>query len=165
MDSPFILSSWLSTKTTGLIWSGKWNKNVADGQAVLASLEESGLLVLGKFIMYSKNPSFAKLTPSAIEEDPEKMANLQSFGITIQQYKAAYENMILPVRTKLSPQGIEYVCQSKDLIPYYHLYTQQELIKEIDALVENGIIKRIISNDGITRYVMSDNLDNSEFLL
>jgi len=147
-----------------LIWSGKWNKKVADGQAVLASLEECGLLVLGKFIMYSKNPSFAKLTPSAIEEDPEKMANLQSFGITMQEYKAAYENMVLPVRTKLSPQGIEYLCKSKDFIQYYHLYTQQEFKKEIDALVENRIIKRVISNDGITRYVISDNLDNSEFL-
>jgi len=104
-----------------LIWSGKWNKKVADGQAVLASLQESGLLVLDKFIMYSKNPSFAKLTPSAIQEDPEKMANLQSFGITIQQYQAAYENMILPVRSKLSPQDIEYLCKSKDFIMKSHL--------------------------------------------
>ncbi len=121
IDSPFILSPWSSSKSTGLIWSGKWNKKVADGQAALASLQESGLLVLGKFIMYSKNPSFAKLTPSVIQDDPEKMANLQSFGIAIQQYQAAYENMILPVRTKLSPQGIEYLCKSKDFIMKSHL--------------------------------------------
>jgi hypothetical protein len=163
MDSPFILSSWLSTRTTGLSWSGKWNKNIADGQAVLASLHESGLLMEGKFIMYAKNSSFAKLTPAAIQEDPEKIASLQSFGITIQQYQAAYENMILPLRTKLSPQGIEYLCKSKDFIPYYHLYSQNEIIKEIDTLVQNGKIERVTSNDGITRYVMSDALDNSEF--
>jgi hypothetical protein len=163
MESPFILSSWLSTKTAGLSWSGKWNKNVADGQAVLNCLQESGLLIQGKFIMYSKNPSYAKLTPAAVEEDPEKVASLLSFGITIQQYQAAYENMILPVRTKLTLQGIEYLCDSKYLIPYYHLYSQNEIIKEIDRLVQNEKIKRIISNDGITRYVMSDTSENSEF--
>ncbi len=86
----------------------KWSKNVADGQAVLASLQESGILIKGEFIMYSKNLSFGKLTPTAIQEDPEKIASLQSFGITIQQYRAAYENMILPLRTKLSSQRIEY---------------------------------------------------------
>jgi hypothetical protein len=152
MESPFILSSWLSTKTTGLSWSGKWNKNVADGQAVLANLKKSGLLVEGKFIMYSKNPSFAKLTPSAIQEDPDKIANLQSFGITIQQYAAAYENMILPVQTKLSSQGIEYLCKTKYLIPFYHLYKQNGIVKEINNLEEKGQIQRVI-NDGITQYV------------
>jgi hypothetical protein len=162
MGSPFILSSWLSTKTCGLDWSGKWNKNVADGQAVLANLRESGLLIEGKFIMYSKNPSFAKLTPATIQEDPKKIASLQSFGITIQKYEAAYQNMILPHHTNLSSQGIEYLCGSKDFIPYYHLYNQTKIIEAIDKLVQNEEIKRVMSNDGSTRYVLFNTLDNSK---
>jgi hypothetical protein len=103
--------------------------------------------------MYSKNPSFAKLEPAAIQEDFEKIASLQSFGITIQQYQATYENMILPSRTKLSLQGTTYLCKSKDFIPYYHLYIQKEIINETGKLVQNGKIKRVIGIDGITRYM------------
>jgi hypothetical protein len=164
MDSPFILSSWLSTNVTGLTWSGKWNKNVGDGQAVLRSLVESGLLVEGKFIKYSKNPSFAKLPPTVIREDPAKVAGLQSFGITLREYQAAYEEMSMPARTKLSSEGVKYICQSKYFVPYYHLYIQDECVKEIDKLVRNGKINRITGNDNRTYYVVSATAaDNSKF--
>ncbi len=124
---------------------------------------ESGLLVEGKFIMYSKNPSFAKLPPAVVQEDPAKVASLQSFGITIHEYQAAYEKTILPIRTKLSSEGIKYLCESEYFIPYYHLYTQTECMKEIGKLVQNGKIKRVTDKDNITHYVLSDNPDNSFF--
>ncbi len=163
MTSPFLLSSWLSTNTNGLTWSGKWNKNVSDGQAVLQSLVESGLLIEGMFIMYSKKPSFAKLTPAAIQEDRAKLASLESFGITLREYQAAYDDMKMPVNAKLNPQGIIYLCQSEHLIPYYHLYTQDKCVKEIDKLIRNGKIQRVIGNDNITRYILSNNPGNSKF--
>jgi hypothetical protein len=111
MDSPFILSSWLS-------------KN-SDGRAILNSL--------------------------------------QSFEITFQEYQAAYDKILLPIRTKLSSQGIKYLCDSEDFIPYYHLYTQNVCIEEIDKLVQNGKSKRVTDNANITRYVLSDTPVNSNF--
>ncbi len=166
MDSPFILFSWLSTNVTGLTRSGKWNKNVGDGQAVLHSLVESRLLIQGKFIMYSKNPSFVKLSPAVIREDPAKVASLESFGITLREYQAAYENMKMPASAKLNSAGVKYLSESEYFIPYYHLYTQDKCVKEIDKLIRNGKIQRVTGNDNITCYVLSDTAaaaDNSKF--
>ncbi|CAF1683549.1 unnamed protein product [Rotaria magnacalcarata] len=155
MKSPFILSSWLSTKTTDLNWSGKWNKSVSDGRTILTTLQECGLLREGQFIMYCKTLSFAKLTPAAIQESPDKLISLQSFGITLDEYTAAYNKMVLPSRTTLSSEGIAYVCQSMDFVPYYHLYHQKDVIDEFDKLVKNGAITRQLHDDGITRYVVT----------
>jgi hypothetical protein len=164
MTSPFILSSWLSTNTKGLTWSGKWNKNVSDGQAVLHSLVEAGLLVEGMFIMYSKNPSFAKLTPAAIQEDRAKVASFESFGITLREYQAAYENMKMPDRAKLNSTGVKYLSESEYFIPYYHLYTQGECLAEIDTLVRNGKINRTTGNHYVLSDTAADNdVDNSKF--
>ncbi|CAF1212170.1 unnamed protein product [Rotaria sp. Silwood1] len=163
MESPFILSSWLSTKITGLNWSGKWNKSVADGRAILTTLQVSGLLREGQYIMYCKTSSFVKLTPAEIQEDPDKLTNLQSFGITIDEYATAYSKMVLPSRTKLSSEGIAYICPSKNFVPYYHLYHQKEIINKFDKLIEDGKIKSMNGDDGITRYVISDLVDNREF--
>ncbi|CAF4863717.1 unnamed protein product [Rotaria sp. Silwood1] len=160
MESPFILSSWLSTKITGLNWSGKWNKSVADGRAILTTLQVSGLLREGQYIMYCKTSSFVKLTPAEIQEDPDKLTNLQSFGITIDEYATAYSKMVLPSRTKLSSEGIAYICPSKNFVPYYHLYHQKEIINKFDKLIEDGKIKSMNGDDGITRYVISDLVDN-----
>ncbi|CAF3467600.1 unnamed protein product [Rotaria socialis] len=155
MESPFILSSWLSTKTTDLNWSGKWNKSISHGRTILTTLQECGLLREGQFIMYCKTPSFAKLTPAEIQEDPDKLISLQSFGITLDVYTAAYKKMVLPSRNKLSSEGIAYICQSMDFVPYYHLYHQKDIIDEFDKLVKNGTITRQLNDDGITSYVVT----------
>ncbi|CAF3770820.1 unnamed protein product [Rotaria socialis] len=155
MESPFILSSWLSTKTTDLNWSGKWNKSISHGRTILTTLQECGLLREGQFIMYCKTPSFAKLTPAEIQEDPDKLISLQSFGITLDVYTAAYNKMVLPSRNKLSSEGIAYICQSIDFVPYYHLYHQKDIIDEFDKLVKNGTITRQLNDDGITSYVVT----------
>jgi hypothetical protein len=103
------------------------------------------------------------LTPAAVQEDRAKVASLESFGITIQEYQTAYEKMILPNHTKLNSEGVKYLCESQHLIPYYHLYTQKECVKEFEKLMKNGKIKQVIDTDNITRYVLPDNPENSKF--
>jgi hypothetical protein len=82
---------------------------------------------------------------------------------TFRKYQAAYDKILLPILTKLSSQGIKYLCDSEDCIPYYHLYTQKECIEEIDKLVQNGKSKRVTDNDNITRYALSDTPENKIF--
>jgi hypothetical protein len=65
------------------------------------------------------------------------------------------------IRTRICRPG--YLCESNGFISYYHLYSQNEIIMEIYKLVQNGQIKRVTSNDCVTRYVLSDTIHNSEF--
>ena len=156
MKTPFLITSWLSTKIGDIEWTGKWNKNVPGGRAILNNLEQAGLLIQGSFVMYAKDKSYMKVTPSAIRLDLVKLSSLQSFDISIDDYEMAYRSMILPTTTKLSQEGISFLTSCPDFVPYYHLYNQIEMVKLTTDMVNKGKIKPVIV-DNFTQYVVTNN--------
>ena len=105
--------------------------------------------------MYAKGKSYVKAASESIRHDPVKLSNLQSFGVSIDQYEFAYQSMVLRGSAKLSYASVLLITSRRDFIPYLHLYRQPEVISAVDELAAKGSIRRIVIN-GANQYIVKN---------
>ena len=105
------------------------------GENLIESLKNKELIEEGNFITTVKR-SFMKMTPKMIKrDDDDKLPNLYSIGITIEEYENCYKTMKIPMSDELTQDAIQIIINVSDLIPYLHLYNQIEIRRQIDELV------------------------------
>lgn len=141
MNSPFISTSWLTNPVTGISYSGCFKNYPNQGKQAIDNLVKSGLLKVGFFLINGKKESYVKVSPLSIRGDPNLLAQLNSYGISIDQYEDGYRTSSLPFKVLLNQNGIETLLTDVNFIPFYHLFIHQsDFHKKVQERINEGML-------------------------